>query len=40
MFGRIDICDFVPEHPTFSRFHAGMVLAVFFSIFTSLPFSY
>ena len=24
MFGRVDICDFVLEHPTISRFHAGM----------------
>lgn len=25
MFGRVDICDFVLEHPTISRFHAGIV---------------
>lgn len=24
MFGRLDMCDFVLEHPTISRFHAGM----------------
>ncbi|RZR72959.1 hypothetical protein BHM03_00018798 [Ensete ventricosum] len=24
MFGRIDSCDFVLEHPTISRFHAGL----------------
>lgn len=23
MFGRVDLCDFVLEHPTISRFHAG-----------------
>lgn len=23
MFGRLDLCDFVLEHPTISRFHAG-----------------
>jgi hypothetical protein len=40
MFGRIDMCDFILEHPTISRFHAGMALAVLFSIFTPLPFSY
>lgn len=27
MFGRIDLCDFVLEHPTISRFHAGMLLS-------------
>lgn len=27
MFGRIDMCDFVLEHPTISRFHAGMEFA-------------
>jgi hypothetical protein len=25
MFGRSDRCDFVLEHPTVSRYHAGMV---------------
>lgn len=25
MFGRIDLCDFVLEHPTISRFHAGIL---------------
>lgn len=25
MFGRLDLCDFVLEHPTISRFHAGML---------------
>lgn len=24
MFGRVDLCDFVLEHPTISRFHAGI----------------
>jgi FHA domain len=24
MFGRTELCDFVLEHPTISRFHAGM----------------
>ena len=24
MFGRVDLCDFVLEHPTVSRFHAGI----------------
>lgn len=23
MFGRVDLCDFLLEHPTISRFHAG-----------------
>lgn len=23
MFGRVDMCDFLLEHPTISRFHAG-----------------
>lgn len=23
MFGRIEMCDFILEHPTISRFHAG-----------------
>lgn len=32
MFGRADICDFVLEHPTISRFHAGMVSLPDFSI--------
>ena len=31
MFGRVDICDFVLEHPTISRFHAGIYS--FFSCF-------
>uniref|UniRef100_A0A803LC64 FHA domain-containing protein n=1 Tax=Chenopodium quinoa TaxID=63459 RepID=A0A803LC64_CHEQI len=26
MFGRIDLCDFILEHPTISRFHAGKFL--------------
>lgn len=26
MFGRLDMCDFVLEHPTISRFHAGILL--------------
>ncbi|KAK3212302.1 hypothetical protein Dsin_017008 [Dipteronia sinensis] len=25
MFGRIDLCDFVLEHPTISRFHAAVI---------------
>lgn len=25
MFGRVDLCDFVLEHPTISRFHAGTI---------------
>jgi FHA domain len=25
MFGRTELCDFVLEHPTISRFHAGML---------------
>lgn len=25
MFGRVDLCDFVLDHPTISRFHAGML---------------
>lgn len=24
MFGRVDLCDFMLEHPTISRFHAGI----------------
>jgi hypothetical protein len=28
MFGRLDLCDFVLEHPTISRFHAGMLLMI------------
>lgn len=27
MFGRVDLCDFVLEHPTISRFHAGKHIA-------------
>lgn len=30
MFGRIDLCDFVLEHPTISRFHAGMRSFLFY----------
>jgi hypothetical protein len=26
MFGRSDRCDFMLEHPTVSRYHAGMTL--------------
>ncbi|RVW98001.1 Kanadaptin [Vitis vinifera] len=29
MFGRVDICDFVLEHPTISRFHAEMLIVLF-----------
>ena len=25
MFGRVDLCDFVLDHPTVSRFHAGIL---------------
>lgn len=32
MFGRLDLCDFVLEHPTISRFHAGMHTFVYFSL--------
>lgn len=28
MFGRVDLCDFVLEHPTISRFHAGMYMVL------------
>jgi len=27
MFGRLDLCDFVLEHPSSSRFHAGSTRA-------------
>lgn len=30
MFGRVDLCDFVLEHPTISRFHAGTTFFAFF----------
>lgn len=36
MFGRVDICDFVLEHPTISRFHAGTVSLPAFSIVFTL----
>ena len=44
MFGRIDLCDFVLDHPTISRFHAGnlsfslvhFTLDVFFHLFIYL----
>lgn len=38
MFGRVDLCDFVLEHPTISRFHAGTTFFCFF-FFLNLFFS-
>lgn len=32
MFGRVDLCDFVLDHPTISRFHAGTVSGTCFLI--------
>lgn len=41
MFGRVELCDFVLEHPTISRFHAGkdfysFVFMVQFCVLSSL----
>lgn len=42
MFGRVDLCDFVLEHPTISRFHAGMymVLSILKSLYLALVSDY
>lgn len=36
MFGRVDLCDFVLEHPTISRFHAGINFSLILGGFSSL----
>ena len=36
MFGRLDLCDFVLEHPTISRFHSGTLCYHTFAYFSLL----
>lgn len=36
MFGRVDLCDFLLEHPTISRFHAGITFVLYFLFFSVL----
>lgn len=36
MFGRVDLCDFVLDHPTISRFHAGKYLPFLVNAYQSL----
>lgn len=38
MFGRVDLCDFVLDHPTISRFHAGTVSELSLFLCDILPF--